>query len=162
MISDKLSDGLYRPAERGSSELIGQQPSIRPTNQGLLSRLPEHLLRSLFSRATTVRLKTDEVLFLTGDPSDGCYRVLDGLLKVVMTSNGNERILALLGLCPNVKSGIKRHTGRGNRVMLVQIEENSATLTPFGSVIRINPASRVSNGKSWMAKLRAVLALLFR
>ena len=98
MISDKLSNGLYRPAERGSSELIGQQPSIRPTNQGLLSRLPEHLLRSLFSRATTVRLKTDEVLFLTGDPSDGCYRVLDGLLKVVMTSDSNERILAFLGL----------------------------------------------------------------
>jgi len=46
--------------------------------------------------------------------------------------------------------------------MLVQIEENSATLTPFGSVIRINPASGVSNGKSWMAQLRAVLALLFR
>ena len=39
MISDKLTNGLYRPAERGSSELIGQQPSIRPTNQGLLSRL---------------------------------------------------------------------------------------------------------------------------
>ena len=98
MISDKLSNGLYRPAERGSSELIGQQSSIRPTNQALLSRLPENLFRSLFSRATTVRLKTDEVLFLAGDPGDGCYRVLDGLLKVVMTSDGNERILALLGL----------------------------------------------------------------
>jgi CRP-like cAMP-binding protein len=93
MISVKLSNGLSRPAERGSSELIG-----RPTNQGLLSHLPEHLFRSLFSRATTVRLKTDEVLFLAGDPGDGCYRVLDGLLKVVMTSDGNERILALLGL----------------------------------------------------------------
>jgi hypothetical protein len=45
--------------------------------------------------------------------------------------------------------------------MLVQIEENSATLTPFGSLIRINPASRVSNGKSWMAKLRACLLCFF-
>ena len=90
MISDKLSNGLCRPA-RGSSELIGQQSSIRPTNQGLLSRLPEQLFRGLFSRATTVRLKTDEVLFLTGDPGDGCYRVLDGLLKVVMMSQGNEQ-----------------------------------------------------------------------
>src|SRR3974377_2044263 len=92
MMSDKLSNGLCRPAERGSSELIGQQSSIRPTNQGLLSRLPENLFRSLFSRATTVRLKTDEVLFLAGAPGDVCYRVVDGLLKVVMTSDGNERI----------------------------------------------------------------------
>jgi len=45
-----------------------------------------------------VRLKTDEVLFVAGDPGDGCYRVLDGLLKVVMTSDSNERILAFLGL----------------------------------------------------------------
>jgi hypothetical protein len=45
--------------------------------------------------------------------------------------------------------------------MLVQIEENSATLTPFGSLIRISSA-KVSRGKSWAAKLRAVLALLFR
>ena len=50
---------------------------------------------------------------------------------------------------------------RGNRVMLVQIEENSATLTPFGSLIRISPV-KVSRGKSLTAKLRAVLALLFR
>src|SRR6516164_1272865 len=91
MISDKLSNGLCRPAERGSSELIGQQSLIRPTNQGLLSRLPEHLFRSLFSRATTVRLKTDEVLFLAGDSGDGCFRVLDGL-RVVMRLDGNKRI----------------------------------------------------------------------
>ena len=46
--------------------------------------------------------------------------------------------------------------------MLVQIDENSASLTPLGSLIRINPAKVVSSGKSWTAKLRAVFALLFR
>jgi hypothetical protein len=45
--------------------------------------------------------------------------------------------------------------------MLVQIEENSATLTPFGSLIRISPV-KVSRGRSWTARLRAVLAFLFR
>jgi len=63
--------------------------------------------------------------------------------------------------CPNVKPGIKRHTGRGNRVMLVQIDENSVTLTPFGSLIRISPV-KASRGRFWTAKLRAVLALVFR
>jgi CRP/FNR family transcriptional regulator, cyclic AMP receptor protein len=81
-----------------SSERIGQQQAISPRNHGLLSRLPEPLFTSLFSRATPVHLKTDEVLFLIGDTGDGCYRVEDGLLKVTMMSRaGNERILAFLG-----------------------------------------------------------------
>ena len=76
-----------------------QQQSMKTANlKGLLSGLPEHLFTSLFSRATTVRLKLDEVLFLTGDAGDGCYRVEDGLLKVTMVSRtGTERILAFLG-----------------------------------------------------------------
>jgi CRP/FNR family transcriptional regulator, cyclic AMP receptor protein len=37
------------------------------------------------------------VLFHAGDPGDGCYRVDEGLLKVVMVAPaGNERILAFL------------------------------------------------------------------
>jgi hypothetical protein len=45
--------------------------------------------------------------------------------------------------------------------VLVQIGENFATLTPFGSLTRISPA-KVSSGKAWRARLRAVLGLLFR
>jgi hypothetical protein len=41
------------------------------------------------------------------------------------------------------------------------MEENSASLTPFGSLIRVNP-TKVSRGKSWTNRLRAILALLFR
>jgi CRP-like cAMP-binding protein len=63
-----------------------------------LSALPAHLSERLFDNASTVRLKTDEVLFLAGDAGDGCYRVDDGLLKVTMVSrSGTERILAFLG-----------------------------------------------------------------
>ena len=86
------------PPMADSSDVIEQKQSIGPTDQGLLSRLPEHLLTQLFGRATTVRLKTDGVLFLAGDSGDGCYRVEDGLLKVTMISHtGRERILAFLG-----------------------------------------------------------------
>jgi hypothetical protein len=59
------------------------------------------------------------------------------------------------------------HVAR-RRVVLVQIGENSATLTPFGSLIRVNPGmmmlgkGHLSSGKSWRARLRAILALLFR
>jgi hypothetical protein len=45
--------------------------------------------------------------------------------------------------------------------MLVHMDENSASLTPFGSLIRI-PPGRATRAKSWTAKLRALLALLFR
>jgi len=72
-------------------------PPVRPT-QSILAELPEHLSVNLFSNATPVRLKADEVLFLAGDAGDGCYRVEEGLLKVTMMSrSGAERILAFLG-----------------------------------------------------------------
>jgi hypothetical protein len=45
--------------------------------------------------------------------------------------------------------------------VLIQIGDNSATLTPFGSLIRITP-TRAGGAKSWSARLRAVLALFFR
>jgi CRP/FNR family transcriptional regulator, cyclic AMP receptor protein len=86
------------PSVTDSSDVIERKQSIDLTDKSLLSRLPEHFLTQLFGGATTVRLKTDEVLFLAGDTGDGCYRVEDGLLKVTMISHtGKERILALLG-----------------------------------------------------------------
>ncbi len=67
-------------------------------NQSLLSELPAHLSGQLFTSAAPVRLSADEVLFLTGDPGNGCYRVEQGLLKVTLVSrSGTERILAFLG-----------------------------------------------------------------
>lgn len=67
-------------------------------NQSLLSGLPEHLLGKLFETTKLMQLRTDEVLFLAGEPGDGCYRIGDGLLKVTMVSrSGSERVLAFLG-----------------------------------------------------------------
>jgi CRP/FNR family cyclic AMP-dependent transcriptional regulator len=72
-------------------------PTTR-VNPSLLSGLPEHLSANLFTSATPVKLNADEVLFLSGDAGDGCYRVEEGLLKVTMMSrSGTERILAFLG-----------------------------------------------------------------
>jgi hypothetical protein len=51
--------------------------------------------------------------------------------------------------------------GEVGDVSLIQIGENSATLTPFGSLIRIT-ATRARVAKPWLARLSAVLALLFR
>jgi CRP/FNR family cyclic AMP-dependent transcriptional regulator len=64
----------------------------------LLSDLPERLSSTLLANAKPVKLSADEVLFLAGDPGDGCYRLEEGLLKVSMDSpSGAERILAILG-----------------------------------------------------------------
>jgi hypothetical protein len=46
-------------------------------------------------------------------------------------------------------------------VVLIRIDENSATLTPFGSLIRITPAKSRS-ATSWIAKLGKIFARLFR
>jgi len=64
----------------------------------LLSELPADLPTKLFANANRVRLAAGKILFRTGVPGDGCYRVEDGLLKVTMVSrSGAERILAFLG-----------------------------------------------------------------
>jgi CRP/FNR family transcriptional regulator, cyclic AMP receptor protein len=70
--------------------------SSRPTD--LLSDLPEQLSSGLLANAKPVKLAANEVLFLAGDPGDGCFRLNEGLLKVSMVSpTGAERILAILG-----------------------------------------------------------------
>jgi CRP/FNR family transcriptional regulator, cyclic AMP receptor protein len=71
--------------------------SVR-SGPSLLAGLPAHLATDLFAGTKPVRLAADEVLFLAGDPGEGCYRVDDGLLKVTMVSrSGTERILAFFG-----------------------------------------------------------------
>ncbi len=81
-----------------SSDLIEWKQSTCPPDKSLLSRLPERLFTRLFDQATTVRIEIDEALFLGGDTGEGCYRVDDGLIKIVMVSQaGKERILAFLG-----------------------------------------------------------------
>ncbi len=73
-------------------------PKVSRPGPSLLAGLPKRLATDLFVGAKPVRLAADEVLFLTGDPGDGCYRIEDGLLKVAMVSRtGSERILAFLG-----------------------------------------------------------------
>ena len=60
--------------------------------------MAEPLSVSLFADAATRHLKADEALFVAGEPGDGCYRLEQGLLKIVITSpGGEERILAMLG-----------------------------------------------------------------
>ncbi|AMN38581.1 Crp/Fnr family transcriptional regulator [Rhodoplanes sp. Z2-YC6860] len=67
-----------------------------PTN--LFSVFPETLAAKLFANARQTKLAADEVLFVAGDPGDGCYRVEQGLLKVSMIApSGAERILAIVG-----------------------------------------------------------------
>ena len=64
----------------------------------LFSHLPEELTKRLFARSRPVKLAPEQVLFLAGDPGDGCYHVGKGLLKVSVASPaGGERILAILG-----------------------------------------------------------------
>jgi CRP/FNR family cyclic AMP-dependent transcriptional regulator len=72
------------------------KPGSSPAS--LFSVFPENLSVLLFADTKPIRLSADEVLFLAGDPGDGCYRVEKGLLKVsIIAPSGAERILAILG-----------------------------------------------------------------
>jgi CRP/FNR family transcriptional regulator, cyclic AMP receptor protein len=71
---------------------------LRPESPRLLSGLAARFSTELFASAKLVRLAAGDILFRAGASADGCYRVEDGLLKVVMVSgSGAERILAFLG-----------------------------------------------------------------
>jgi CRP/FNR family cyclic AMP-dependent transcriptional regulator len=62
------------------------------------SVLPADFAATLFGHARTVDLPRNQVLFRAGDACDGCYRVVEGLLKVTAAGpSQRERILAILG-----------------------------------------------------------------
>jgi CRP-like cAMP-binding protein len=64
----------------------------------LFSILPPQLSAGLIGRASTIALAPHQTLFRAGDPCDGCYHVIEGLLKVSATlPSRHERILAILG-----------------------------------------------------------------
>ena len=75
---------------------FASKPPPAPTN--LLTDLPDRLSAALLAGAAQRHLGTDEILFLSGDPGDGFYRVEEGLLKIsIASATGAERILAILG-----------------------------------------------------------------
>jgi CRP-like cAMP-binding protein len=60
--------------------------------------LPAELADALFAGARTGTMEAGETLFLAGDQCTGCYRLVEGLLKVTLDlGQGRERILAILG-----------------------------------------------------------------
>jgi CRP-like cAMP-binding protein len=68
------------------------------TSESLLSTLPPDLSAALFNQARVVHFNPQQILFIGGDPGDGCYLVDEGLLKVnAVSASGAERILAILG-----------------------------------------------------------------
>jgi CRP/FNR family transcriptional regulator, cyclic AMP receptor protein len=74
------------------------QLAPQPPSRGSAKFLLEALAAQLFHAAQPRRLKAGELLFAIGDVGDSCYRLDQGLLKVVVASaRGEERIIAILG-----------------------------------------------------------------
>src|ERR1700722_1184368 len=68
------------------------------THDSPFSVLPADIVAGLFAAAEPVTVARNQALFHAGDPCDGCYRVVDGLLKVTAAApSRRERILAILG-----------------------------------------------------------------
>src|ERR1051326_7584082 len=96
-------DGLFFSAQPEICAIVARRAGAAatktmPSPPTLLSVLPENLAAKLFANSRAVKLAADEVLFVAGDPGDGCYRVEQGLLKISMIApSGAERILAIVG-----------------------------------------------------------------
>src|SRR5262249_19207715 len=69
-----------------------------PRPESLLAALPTELSHSLFAKARPVSLAASETLFVAGGVSEGCCRVVGGVLKASgAAARGGERILAVVG-----------------------------------------------------------------
>jgi CRP/FNR family cyclic AMP-dependent transcriptional regulator len=74
------------------------QLAPQPLSRGSATFVPKELSAQLFHAAQPRHLKAGDWLFAIGDAGDGCYRLDQGLLKVVVASpRGEERIIAILG-----------------------------------------------------------------
>jgi CRP-like cAMP-binding protein len=68
------------------------------THDTPFSVLPADIVAALFAEAEPVTVVRNQTLFLAGDPCDGCYRIVEGLLKVTAAApSRRERILAIMG-----------------------------------------------------------------
>jgi CRP/FNR family transcriptional regulator, cyclic AMP receptor protein len=71
---------------------------VRLRNINLFHGLSDASLKRLSSLMRTVKLRPNQVLFVQGDASNGCYPVLLGALRVsYFSTDGHETVLALLG-----------------------------------------------------------------
>jgi CRP/FNR family transcriptional regulator, cyclic AMP receptor protein len=71
---------------------------LRLRDVNLFHGLAEDALQRLSSVARSVVLRPGQVLFVQGDPSNGCYPVLAGALRVsYFSADGHETMLAMLG-----------------------------------------------------------------
>jgi CRP-like cAMP-binding protein len=124
------------------SSARSQTSDQQELTEGLLSALPEHLFTTLFKQATPVRLRADQALFRAGDVGDGCYRIVNGLLKVTIeSSSGSERILAFVG--PGAIVGeiavIDRLPRSASVIAVRNSELNFLSLAKFGDFARKRP-----------------------
>lgn len=64
----------------------------------LFHGLSEEALQGLTTVSRSMTLRPGQVLFVQGDPSNGCYPVLGGALRVShFSADGHETVLAILG-----------------------------------------------------------------
>src|SRR5215469_16626132 len=59
--------------------------------------LPPEVVAKLFGQARPVALARNRTLFRAGDACDGCYQIIDGLVKITILAEHRERILAIQG-----------------------------------------------------------------
>jgi Cyclic nucleotide-binding domain len=72
-------------------------PIIRRSNL-ILPRLRPQVTAKLLACAFKRAVKAGEALFVAGERGDGCYRIEQGLVKIIVASaRGEQRIIALVG-----------------------------------------------------------------
>ena len=113
------------------------------------SVLPADFVAELFGSARAVPLARNKTLFLAGDPCDGCYRIVDGLLKVSAAApSRRERILAILGPGSVVGADQYRYRGVCDRAADMHRARERGNSLPFDDPSEPSNARRGGSSRS--------------
>lgn len=67
-------------------------------NASIFAEVPDNALAELSALTRPVQVRARQILFMEGDPADGCYAIASGSMRVSrFSSEGSETVLAMLG-----------------------------------------------------------------
>ena len=128
------------------------------TTSSFSAQSPEQLSSPLFESAQSRHLKSGQMLFAAGDAGNGCYRIEEGVVKVLASSRrGKEMTIAILG--PGAIVGeLSMIDGLPRSVSIVALSDCRLLFVSredFAKCVRDNPAIYKGLADILAARLRA-------
>lgn len=130
---------------------------------GYFAHLDRDLLERVAARTRTLRLDRGEVVFREGEPAQGLYFVVEGLVKIARVSpEGREQVLTVVGPHQTFND-VPVFDGGPNPATVTALEPSVIGLVPtdvVGDLVREHGAVAEAMLRVFAARLRTLTALV--